>query len=74
MNRVLKRTFGLIRKEATLGWRKLHYDGLPNSYPSPEIICVMKSSRTDKQENLQHMGGTRNAYIILVLVPEGKRT
>jgi hypothetical protein len=45
MNRVPKRTFGPKRKEVTFGWRKLQYEGLPNSNPSPKIICVVKSSR-----------------------------
>jgi hypothetical protein len=40
-NRVL-RIFGTRRDEVTGGWRKLHNEGIRDSYPSPSIIRMFK--------------------------------
>jgi hypothetical protein len=34
---VLRRTFGLKRKEVTKGWRKLHYEELNDLYSLPYV-------------------------------------
>jgi hypothetical protein len=42
-NKVLRRIFGLKRKEVTGGWRKLHNEELHNLYFLPNIIRMIKS-------------------------------
>jgi hypothetical protein len=44
-NRVLRRTFGPKRDEATEEWRKLHNEELHDLYSSPTIVRVIKSRR-----------------------------
>jgi hypothetical protein len=44
-NRVLRRTFGPKRYEATGEWRRLHNEELYELYSSPNIIRVNKSRR-----------------------------
>jgi hypothetical protein len=41
-NRVLRRIFGIKRKEVTGGCKKLHNEELRDLYSSPHIIRVMK--------------------------------
>jgi hypothetical protein len=43
--RVLRRIFRAKRDGVTGGWRKLHNEGLHNSYSSPSIIIIIKSRR-----------------------------
>jgi hypothetical protein len=42
-NRVLRRIFRPKRNEMTGEWRKLHNEGLRDSYSSPSIIRIIKS-------------------------------
>jgi hypothetical protein len=44
-NRVLRRIFGPKGDEVTGEWRKLHNEELRDSYSSPSIIRMIKSSR-----------------------------
>jgi hypothetical protein len=44
-NRVLRRLFGIKRKELTGGWRKLHDEELHNLYFSPSIIRIINIRR-----------------------------
>jgi hypothetical protein len=44
-NRMLRRIFGLKRKEVAGGWRRLHNEELHNLYTSPNIIRVNKSRK-----------------------------
>jgi hypothetical protein len=44
-NRVLRRIFGLRRDEVTGGWRELHNEELRDSYTSPSIIKMIKTSQ-----------------------------
>jgi hypothetical protein len=44
-NGVLRRIFGPKRDEVTGEFRKLHKEELNDSYPSPKILRVIKSSR-----------------------------
>jgi hypothetical protein len=72
-NRVLRRIFGLRRDEVTGDWRKLHNERLHNLYSSPNIIRMIKSRRMRWAGHVARMGETKNAYMILVGKPEGKR-
>jgi hypothetical protein len=66
---VLMRMFGPKRDEVTGDWTKLHNE----EYSSPNIIRMMKSRRMRWDGHVAQMGETRNAYMILVVKPEGKR-
>jgi hypothetical protein len=57
----------------TGGWRKLHNEELHNLYSSPSIIRMIKSRRMRWGGHVARMGERRNAYTILVGMPEGKR-
>ena len=45
-NRVLRRIFGSKRDGVTGEWRKLHNEELNNLYCSPNIVRVIKWSKT----------------------------
>jgi hypothetical protein len=72
-NRVLRRIFGQKRDEVTGGWRKLHNEELQNFYSSPSTIRMIKSRRMKWTGHVARMREQRNAYRILVGMPEGKR-
>jgi hypothetical protein len=74
-NSVLRRIFGPKRDEVTGGWRKLQNEVLHNlySYSSTSIIIVINLSRMRWAGQVAHMGYKRNAYMIFVGKPEGKR-
>jgi hypothetical protein len=72
-NWVPRRIFGLKRETVTEDWRRLHNDELRNLYASPSIIRVIKLSRMRLAGHAARVGETRNACIILVGKPEGKR-
>jgi hypothetical protein len=55
------------------GWRKLHNEDVHNLYSSPSIIRMIKSRRLRWAGHVARMGEKRNAYRILVGMPEGKR-
>jgi hypothetical protein len=71
-NRVLRRIFGPKRDEVTAGWRKLHDEELHNLYSSPGLIRLIKSRRMRWVGHVARMREKRNAYRILVGMPEGK--
>jgi hypothetical protein len=54
-------------------WRKLHNEELRDMYSSPSIIRIIKSRRMRWADHVERMGEKRNAYILLVGKPEGKR-
>jgi hypothetical protein len=70
---VLRRIFGPKRDEETGGWRKLHNEELHKLYSSPSIIRIIKSRTMRWAGHVARMGEKRNAYRILVGIPEGKR-
>jgi hypothetical protein len=70
-NRVLRRIFGPKRDEVTGGWRKLYNEELHDLYASPSIIRMIKSMRMLWAVHVARME-KRNAYRILVGMPEGK--
>jgi hypothetical protein len=72
-NRVLRRIFGPNRDEVTGDWRKLHNEELYNLYSSPSIIRMIKSRQIRWTLHVARMEEKRNAYRILVGMPEGKR-
>jgi hypothetical protein len=51
----------------------LHNEELHNLYSSPSIIRIIKSRRMRWPGHVARMGENRNAYRILVDIPEGKR-
>jgi hypothetical protein len=70
---VLRRIFGPKRDEETGGWRKLHNEELHKFYSSPSIIRIFKSRKMRWAGHVARMRQNRNAYRILVGMPEGKR-
>jgi hypothetical protein len=71
--RVLRRIFGPRRDEVKGDWRKLHNEELHNLYCSPNVIRMIKSRRMRWAGHVARMGETRNAYRLLVGMPEEKR-
>jgi hypothetical protein len=65
--------FGLKRDEMAGEWRKLHNEELRDLYSSPSIIRIIKSRRMRRAEHVAQMGEKRNAYMLLVEMPERKR-
>jgi hypothetical protein len=72
-NRVLWRIFGLKRDKVTGGWKTLHNEELRNLYSFPSIVRMMKSRRMRWAEHMARMEEKRNAYVIFMGKPEGKR-
>jgi hypothetical protein len=72
-NRVLRRTFGPKRDEATGEWRRLHKEELNDLYSSPNIIRVIKSRRMRWAGHVARIEEKRGAYRILVGRPERRR-
>jgi hypothetical protein len=70
---VLRRIFGPKRDEVTGDWRKLHIEELHRLHSSPSIIRMIKSRRMRWARHVARMVEKRNAYMILVGKPEGKR-
>jgi hypothetical protein len=71
-NRLL-RIFGPKRDEVTGEWRKLHNEEFRDLYSSPCTIRIIKSRRMRWAGHVARMGEKRNAYRLLVEMPEGKR-
>jgi hypothetical protein len=69
---MMKRIFGPKRKEVAGGWRRLHNEELHTLYASRNIRVIM-SRRMRWVGYVARVGEMRNAYIILVGKPEGKR-
>jgi hypothetical protein len=53
--------------------RKLHNEELHDLYASPSSIRIMKARRMRWVEHVARMGEERNAYMLLVGKPEGRR-
>jgi hypothetical protein len=70
---VLRRIFGPRRDEVTGEWRRLHNEELNDSYSSPNIVRVIKSSRMRWAGRVARMGGERGVYRVLVGKLQGKR-
>ncbi|KAJ4445420.1 hypothetical protein ANN_07225 [Periplaneta americana] len=71
--KMLRKMIGPKRDELTGEWRKLHNAELHALYSSPDIIRNIKSRRLRWTGHVARMGESRNAYIVLVGRPEGKR-
>jgi hypothetical protein len=72
-NRVLRGMFRPRRDEVTGKWRKLQNKELRDFYSSPSIIRIIKSRRMRWPGHAARMRKKRNAYMLLVGKPEGKR-
>jgi hypothetical protein len=72
-NRVLRRIFGPKRDEVTGEWRKLHNEEFHDLCSSPTIIRIIKARRMRCAGHVARMGKKRNAYLLLVGKPEGRR-
>jgi hypothetical protein len=70
---MLRRIFGPKRDEVTGVWRKLHNEELHNLYFRSSIIRMIKLRRMALAGHVARMGEKSNAYMILVVNPEGKR-
>jgi hypothetical protein len=70
---VLRRIFGPKREEVIGGWRRLHNEEPHNFYASPNVISVVKSRRVRWVGHVARMGTMRNAYKMLVGIPERRR-
>jgi hypothetical protein len=70
---VLRRIFGPKRDEVTGDWRKLYNEELHNLYSSPNINRRLKSRMMRWAGHVERMGEKRNAYMILMWNPVGKR-
>jgi hypothetical protein len=55
------------------GWRKLSNEELHNLYSSSYIIRMIKSRIMRYTSHVTNMCEKKNAYMILVVMPEGKR-
>ena len=69
----LRKILGAKRDEITGKWRKLHNVELHALYSSPNIITNLKSRRLRWAGHVARMEEFRNAYRVLVRIPEGKR-
>jgi hypothetical protein len=72
-DRVLRKISAPKRDEVTGGWRKLHNDNPHNLYSSPSKIRIINTRRMRWAGHVALMGPKRNAYRILVGIPERKR-
>jgi hypothetical protein len=70
---VLRKIFGPKRGEVTGEWSKLHNEELRDLYSSPSIIRIIKARRMRLAGHVARMGEKRNAYRLLVGMPEGRR-
>jgi hypothetical protein len=73
-NNFVSNAVGTKRDEMTGDWRKMHNEELHNLYSSPNIIRMAKSRRMRWAGHVTRMGETRNAYRILIVKTEGKRS
>jgi hypothetical protein len=71
-NGELRRIFGPKRDEVTGGWRKLHNEEFHDLYSWPSIIRVIKYE-DELSRACSTCGDKRNAYMILMRNPDGKR-
>jgi hypothetical protein len=72
-NRVLRRIFGPKRDEVTGEWKKLHNVELRDLYSSPSVLRIIKSKRMRWTVHVERMQGKKNAHMLFVGKPEGKR-
>jgi hypothetical protein len=73
-NRVLRRIFGPKRDEMAGEWRKQHNEELRDLYSSLSIIRIIKSRWMRWAGHVAQIGEVRNAYRLLLGIPEGKET
>jgi hypothetical protein len=72
-NRLLRRICGPKMDEVTGEWRQIHNEEINNLYSSPNIIRVIKERRMKLMGHVASVGERRDAYMVLVENPEGRR-
>ena len=61
----MRKIFVPQRDEVRGEWRKLHNEELDDLYSTPNIICVIKSSRRIRWAGMQRVWGERRcAYMV----------
>jgi hypothetical protein len=73
-NRVLRGIFWSKGDEVTGECSKLHNEELNGLYPTSNIIRVIKSRRMRWEGHVARLEERRDAYLVLVGKPEGKRS
>ena len=61
------------KREKITGYRKLYHKEFHDTYFSLNIIPVIKARRRGWEGHVARIGEEKNAYTVLVAVPEGKR-
>jgi hypothetical protein len=69
----LRRILGLKREKLAGSWRRLHNEELNNLHASPNIIMTPESRSMRWAEHIARVEQMRNAYNILVGMPERKK-
>jgi hypothetical protein len=72
-NRVLRKIVGPKKDSVTRDWRKLLIEELHELYRSPNIIQLIKSSKSEMIGPCGTLGGEGRWCGVLVVRPEGKR-
>jgi hypothetical protein len=67
------RSIVILMLVVTAEWRKLHNEELHDLYSSPSTIRIIKARRMTWAGHVARMGEKRNAYRMLVGMPEGRR-
>jgi hypothetical protein len=70
---VLRGIFRPKKNEVAGGWRKLHNEELRDLYSLPSIIRIIKSRWMRLLGHVAGIGEKKNACVLLVGKPEGKR-
>jgi hypothetical protein len=70
-NKVLRRLSGHNREEMTVGWRKLHYEGIHSVFLPDVIRIIIKVNEVCKTCTICRR--EINAYGVLMRIPEGNR-
>jgi hypothetical protein len=71
--RMLRNIFGSKKDLVMAVWGKRHNEELRDLYTSPCVIRIIKPRRMRWEESVVRIGKKRNAYRLLMGIPERKR-